>query len=162
MRKWLLATFLKRWNMKEELKRRLLKHIKFLEDELKYYPKFKQLTWKDYQTDDDKRRSIERWLENIINSSIDISKLVLTLEEISLPDNYKEIVLSISLVKNLGFETTEALSGWVKFRNIISHEYLDIRWASLQRFVSETQPLYENFLSKLKEYLERKIKEDKK
>lgn len=146
--------------MRKELKRRLLKHIDFLETELKYYPKFKQLTWQDYRSDDDKRRSIERWLENIINSSIDISKLILTAEEISLPDNYKEIVLSISLVKNLGIDTADALAGWVKFRNIMAHEYLDIRWSSLRRFASETQSLYEQFLGKVKEYLEKNIVED--
>ncbi len=49
----------------------------------------------------------------------------LTLEGINLPDNYKEMVLLISSVKGFGFDKAELLSQWVKFRNIISHEYLD-------------------------------------
>lgn len=149
--------------MREELKQRMLKHLNFLEFEMRDYSKFKKLTWTDYTTDVDKRRSVERWTENIINSSIDISKNILTLEGISLPDNYKEIVLLISLVKGLSFDKAELLSQWVKFRNIISHEYLDIRWSSIKRFITDTEPLYKDFLDKTKAYLEKKILlEDKK
>jgi len=104
---------------------------------------------------------VERWVENIINSSVDISKVILTYEGKSLPDNYKEIVLSLSLVKDLGIGDAEALSYWVKFRNIISHEYLDIRWASIKKFISETEPLYRDLLDKVKIYLEKQIAEGK-
>ena len=131
--------------MREELKHRLLKHLDFLEVELKDYPKFIQLTKDEYFRLIDKRRNVERWVENITNSSIDISKNILTLEGISLPDNYKEIVLLTSIVKGLSFEKAELLSQWVKFRNIISHEYLDIRWASIKRFITETESLYKDF-----------------
>jgi len=148
--------------VREELHRRLLRHIEFFAEELKYYQKFKQLTWEDYRTDDDKRRSIERWVENIVNSSIDISKLILSLEEIRQPDNYKEVVQSISLVKDLGMDRADELSGWVKFRNIVAHEYLDIRWSSMKRFASETEALYADFLDKVKKYLEKKITESEK
>ena len=148
--------------MREELKQRMLKHLNFLEVDLRDYSKFKKLTWTDYTTDVDKRRSVERWTENIINSSIDISKNILTLEGISLPDNYKEIVLLTSIVKGLSFDKAELLSQWVKFRNIISHEYLDIRWSSIKRFITETETLYRDFLDKTKAYLEKKIAEDKK
>ena len=148
--------------MREELKQRMLKHLNFLEVELSDYSKFKKLTWTDYTADVDKRRSVERWTENIINSSIDISKNILTLEGISLPDNYKEIVLLTSIVKGLSFDKAELLSQWVKFRNIISHEYLDIRWSSIKRFITETEILYKDFLDKTKAYLEKKIAEVKK
>ena len=104
---------------------------------------------------------MERWVENIINSSIDISKVILTYEGKGLPDNYKEIILSLSAVKDLGINNTETLSYWVKFRNIISHEYLDIRWASIKKFISETEPLYRDLLDKVKIYLEKKIAEGK-
>lgn len=147
--------------MREELKQRLLKHINFLDVELKDFPEFRHLTRDEYFEQRDKRRNVERWIENIINSSIDIPKTILTLEGISLPDNYKEIVLSISLVKDLSFDKVEALSQWVRFRNIISHEYLDIRWASIKRFIAETETLYKDFLNKTKAYLEKRIAEDK-
>ncbi len=147
--------------MKEELKQRLLKYINFLEIELQDYTKFKHLTKEDYFTDRDRRRSVERWVENIINSSIDISKVILTFEGIALPDSYKDIVALLSAVNELKMVDAETLSRWVKFRNIVAHEYLDIRWSSIKRFISETGPLYEGFLDEVKEYLEKKITEDK-
>ena len=147
--------------MREELKQRLLKHVSFLEIELRDYPKFRQITQVEYREDRDKSRNVERWVENIINASIDISKVILTYEGKGLPDNYKEIVLSLSLVKELGIGNAEALSSWVKFRNIISHEYLDIRWASIKKFISETEPLYRDLLDKVKIYLEKQITEGK-
>jgi uncharacterized protein YutE (UPF0331/DUF86 family) len=136
-----------------------LKHLLFLEEEIEDYAKFECLGRDDYMHDRDRRRSVERWVENIINSSIDISKIILTLEGISLPDNYKDIVLTISAVKGLGVHSPESLSRWVKFRNIISHEYLDIRWSSIKKFISETKPLYEDLSNKVKMYLEKKIRE---
>lgn len=143
--------------MQKEFQQRLLKYLNFFEEELKDYPKFKHLTHEDYITDRDKRRSVERWIENIVNSSIDISKVILTLEGLSLPDNYKEIVSSLSAVKDLGAVEADALSRWVRFRNIIVHEYLDVRWASIKKFIDETEPLYKNFFGKIKEYLEKKL-----
>jgi uncharacterized protein YutE (UPF0331/DUF86 family) len=143
--------------LKEELKRRLLRHLSFLEEELKDYSKFKKLTHHEYMSNIDKRRNVERWVENIINSSIDVSKVILTIEGKNIPDSYKEIVLSLSLIKGLKFNTAEPLSRWVRLRNIISHEYLDIRWFSIQKFILETKPLYDDLLEKAKSYLEKKI-----
>lgn len=143
--------------MREELKQRLLQHLNFIETELGDYPHFRQLTQAQYREDRDQRRNVERWVENIINSSIDIAKVILTLEDIRLPDNYKEIVLSLSTIKALGIDSTESLSRFVRLRNIITHEYIDLKWSSIARFISEAEPLYKDFLAKVKKYLERKI-----
>ena len=78
--------------MREELKERLLKHLNFLEAELREYQKFKRLTQDEYANNRDKGRNTERWIENIVNSSIDISKVILSLEEKVLPENYKGIL----------------------------------------------------------------------
>lgn len=120
-----------------------------------------KLSAAEYRDDSDKRRNVERWVENIINSSIDISKVILTIEERNLPDNYKDIVLSVSGVKDLEIDSTEAISRWVKFRNIVSHEYLDIRWSTIKKFIFETEPLYRAFLDKIKIYLKKEIEEEK-
>ncbi len=61
--------------MKKETVFRLTKHIAFIEDELKDHEKFVSLSWEEYNGNRSKRRDIERWIENIINSSIDIAKI---------------------------------------------------------------------------------------
>ena len=118
----------------------------FLENELKDYKLFEPLSWKEYNEERrTKRRDVEKWIENIINSSMDISKIILTSEEKSVPDTYKNIVKNLSLVTGFNEEEINKLTRWVGLRNIISHEYLDIRWASIKRFISETEPLYKDF-----------------
>lgn len=56
--------------MREELRERLIRHIRFLEEEIKDYALFRSLNWERYNTDRSKRRDVERWIENIVNSSI--------------------------------------------------------------------------------------------
>ena len=143
--------------MKREIKVRLIKHIAFLENELQDFESFKSLSWEEYSKERATRRNVERWIENIINSSIDISKTILFSENIPLPDTYKDFVTSISLVSGFNKEDMDTLSEWVRFRNIIAHEYLDIRWASVKKFIQETEALYRNFLDQVKEYLKSQI-----
>ena len=139
--------------MEKEIRFRLIKHLTFIENELKDYETFETLSWKEYNDDRGKRRNVERWIENIINSSIDIAKLILISEGLSLPDTYKDVVKNLSLVANFNVEGVKKLSRWVSLRNIISHEYLDIRWASIQRFISESELFYEDFLKRVQNYL---------
>ena len=138
---------------------RLTKHITFFEAELKDYEKFESLSWNEYNQDRSKRRDVERWIENIVNSSIDIAKIILSVEGITLADTYKETMVLLSLVPGFDKNEVESLSDWVKLRNIISHEYLDIRWSSIKKFISETKPLYERFLNRLRKYIEVKYKQ---
>ncbi len=148
------------FSLEKALKFRLIKHLTFFENELKDYDSFKSLSWKEYNEERNKRRDVERWIENILNSSIDIAKIILTSEALTLPDTYREMVASISLVAGFNKEIIEKISRWVKLRNIISHEYLDVRWSSIKKFISETEPLFKGFLNMTKGYLEKKTKDD--
>lgn len=140
--------------MKEELKERIIKHINYLTEEIEDYSLFKTLTWEIYNTERSRRRDVERWIENLINSTIDISKLILTDKDIKIPETYREIVSFLSLVKEFNNkEEIKKLSQWVKLRNIIVHEYLDIRWVSIKKFIQESEEVYKNFLQKLKKYV---------
>ncbi len=140
--------------MKKEIRFRLIKHLTFLETELKDFEVFQTLSWKEYNEDRMQRRNVERWIENIINSSIDLAKIILTSEGRSIPDTYKGIVKNLSLIAQFNEMDMEKLARWVTLRNIISHEYLDIRWSSIQRFISAAKPLYDEFLKKVKNYLQ--------
>lgn len=143
--------------MKKEIQVRLIKHITFFERELEDWVSFKSLSWEEYNKERDKRRNVERWIENIVNSSIDIAKIILASENLPLPDTYKEIIISLSLTSGFDKENIDHLSEWVKLRNIISHEYLDIRWNSIKKFIEETELVYRNFFGNVKKYLEKKL-----
>ena len=146
--------------LRKELRFRLVKHMTFLENELKDYEIFRPLSWKEYNTERSKRRDVERWIENIINSSIDIAKIILTHEGLPLPDTYKATIAALSAISCFDEKNMEKLSRWVRLRNIISHEYLDIRWASVKRFVSESKPSYEDFSKRVKKYLDERSEKE--
>jgi len=143
--------------LERENKTRLIKHITFLEEELNDYESFESLSQAEYNKERDKRRNVERWIENIINSSIDIAKVILSLERIPLPDTYKEVIALLSLVPDFYKDDVERLSDWVRLRNIISHEYLDIRWNSINRFINQAVPIYKDFLKSVKKYIEKNL-----
>ena len=114
---------------------------------------FDNLTWEIYRTDRSRRRDVERWIENLVNSSIDISRLIITAEGIRLPETYRDTVFSLSLVRGFDRNSVETLSQLVRLRNIVAHEYLDIRWASIERFVRQAEFLYTRFLERVQEYV---------
>ncbi len=140
-------------NMEREDKLRLINHITFLENELEDFENFKPLSWEAYNKNRDARRNVERWIENIINSTVDIAKIILIAEGLTRPETYKEMVNSLALVSIFDKENITRIAEWVKLRNIIVHEYLDVRWAAIKRFIQETELLYAVFVEKVKEYL---------
>ena len=146
--------------MTNDSKIRLIKHTSSLEKELDDYKNFKPLTWNECSDDRDKRRNVERWIENIVTSSVDIAKLVLVSEKKTIPDTYKEMLLSLSLVPCFDKENTKKISLWVRFRNIIVHEYLDIKWKSIKRFIQETEEIYRKFVTEAKNYVNQKLTEE--
>jgi len=66
----------------------------------------------------------------------------------------------ISTVEGLETVEGERLSKWVRFRNIVAHEYLDIKWNSISRFINETDLLYKNFVEIMKQYVKNKIERE--
>ena len=64
-----------------EDKERLIRYIDFMESELADFPKFRKVDWRAYNKDKDARRNLQRWVENIVNCSIDIAKVILVSED---------------------------------------------------------------------------------
>ena len=130
---------------------RLEKIIIFLENELKDFDGFKKMGFEEYSTNVSRKREIERWVETIINGVLDISKIILASEKKILPDTYKKLISEISLVSGFGFCTE--METWVELRNILAHEYLDILWNKISRFLKNAYPVLDKFLVQTKSYL---------
>ena len=130
----------------------LEKRIVFLENELKDFSYYKEFKFSDYQTDFHKKRELERWIENIINAIIDISKVILSSHKSEIPETYREIVEKMSRFK-LPDETVELLAGWTRLRNILAHEYLDMRWHRIRDFLDRGEDICLDFLTSIKRML---------
>jgi len=146
--------------MREELKERLIRHLRFLEEELSDYPLFESLSWEEYSTNRSKRREVERWVENLVNSSIDIAKLILSLEEIEVPQTYRAIVSLLGSVEGFDKRNTEELARYVRLRNVIAHEYLDVKWNSIRRFILQSEALYGRLVDEVRKYLGKLLDEE--
>lgn len=141
-------------SLPETDKARLQKILIFLENSLKEFEKFKKMTFEEYAGNLEKRRNIERWVESLMNSVLDISKIILASKKKPLPDTYKKIVLETSLLFRFNGRGREKLSEWIELRNIIAHEYLEILWDRINYFVKTARPYLNKFLNKAKKFVE--------
>lgn len=140
-------------SISETDKARLVRIFIFLENEMKDFARFENMSYDEYQKDISKRREVERWIENLINSVIDISKIILASEKKSLPDSYQKIVLELGAIPQIDKDITDRLSRWLALRNILAHEYLDIRWERIGDFLKNSGPYFISFLKQTKKYL---------
>jgi uncharacterized protein YutE (UPF0331/DUF86 family)/predicted nucleotidyltransferase len=132
---------------------RLIKIIDFLEEEIKDYDHFKDFNKRKYLLDRDARRNLERFIENIVNASIDAAKLLLASEKKRVPQTYKETLSNLSLLEGFSSEDSKELSSNTRLRNILAHEYLDLRFEKINRFIQRSKPIYQRFIDYVKGFL---------
>ena len=112
----------------------IVKRIDFIETELKDLDEYKKLDFENYSQDRKTRRDVERLAENIANASIDIGKIILAGEDIELPETYKDIFIKLAEIRMVDKKLSEGLSDLVRLRNILAHQYLDIKWEMIKNF----------------------------
>ena len=133
---------------------RLERLIDFFEEQAALYPVYRTFSQKEYEENPRQRNEIERWLENIVNSVIDISKITLGSKKMLIPRTYREIVGAAIRAFSLSDEFLELFDQWVKIRNEFAHEYLDIKWKKLSTFAHASEPPIRAFIDATKKFLE--------
>ncbi|MGB9700340.1 MAG: type VII toxin-antitoxin system MntA family adenylyltransferase antitoxin [Thermodesulfobacteriota bacterium] len=121
---------------------RLLEIINFLKSEFQEIEFFHPLTYEEYLADKIKRRNIERWVENIINCTIDIAKIILASEKKEMPKTYEQALFTFGIHIGMKEEEADNLSSFACLKNILAHEYLDIIFQRIKKFMNESPPLY--------------------
>jgi uncharacterized protein YutE (UPF0331/DUF86 family)/predicted nucleotidyltransferase len=113
---------------------RLLRILEFIQQELEDQPEFETVTHNRYQSDRAMRRNLDRWVEILINSGIDAAKIILASKHREVPQTYGQILELIEETPPF-----DALSGRLKhlaaLRNLMAHEYLDLRFTRVKEFV---------------------------
>ncbi len=126
------------------------KRLIFLDSELKDAGRFRLLKQQEYESDNTKRREVERWIENLINAAIDISKTILASQKRPVPSTYREVLRTIGVLENFSKEVGEELANWAELRNILAHEYLDIRWKRIEDFIKRSEPYLKKLIESVK------------
>jgi len=115
----------------------IIKRIDFIETELKDLDEYRNLDFATYSKNRKVRRDVERIIENIVNAVIDIGKIILAGEEIALPDTYREIFIKLGDSGLIDARLAAGLSGLARLRNILAHQYLDIKWEMIKDFIAQ-------------------------
>lgn len=133
-----------------EERARVLEYLRFLENEFSEMEQIKEFSWQDYIQDSFKRKVIERWVENLVMSALDIAKIILASEKREIPQTYKD-TLKIFGALYVDPSFGEEFSEFASLKNILVHEYLDIKWRRIKNFIDQAERLYPIFIKKIKE-----------
>jgi uncharacterized protein YutE (UPF0331/DUF86 family) len=105
------------------------------------------MTRERYLGDPPARRNVERWVENLVNAATDTAKILLAARDMPVPETYRETLRNLSVLEGFPAEAAEKLASYARLRNLLAHEYLDIRWPEIRRFIDEHASPYAGLLS---------------
>lgn len=135
------------FTLSPEMVEGILRRLDFLRVEAGDIAAFQEMTQSEYAENRDRRRSLERLAENVANAVADIAKILLTGSELPAPNTYRDIVLALATIGILDEPLAQKLGDMVRLRNIVAHDYLDIRWSSLRRFLDQAPAAIREFLA---------------
>lgn len=121
---------------------RLIRIVDFLESEMGSYPQLAGLSADGYRGEPSVRRDAERFVENVVNSSIDIAKIVLAAEARPIPQTYGEALSALGTLPGFDAAAAERLSAHTRLRNVLAHQYLDMKFDRIRAFLSASAPDY--------------------
>ena len=127
-------------------KEAVIRRISFAKVELNDLEAFQSTDYETYRKDRMKRRNVERIAENIANVVIDIGKIVLAGENVETPGTYREVFLRMHELEIIPEEMANKLVEIARTRNILAHQYLDIKWERLQTFIENAPVAVEDFI----------------
>ncbi|MCP2239626.1 type VII toxin-antitoxin system HepT family RNase toxin [Thermoanaerobacterium thermosaccharolyticum] len=140
--------------LNESDKINILKRIDFIQIELNDLDEYKKLTYEEYDTDRIVRRNVERIIENISNALIDISKIIIVNENIDIPNSYREIILKLGEIKTIDEELAKSIAEIARLRNVLAHQYLDIKWSYVKTFITDKINDVYKFIDAVNKYVE--------
>lgn len=157
------AIFMRSASLSSNDRFRLVRRLNFLEHALLEVHRFRQMSQGEYMDEQnpDRRRSVERWVENIVNCSIDIAKILLASHKVRLPDTYKDMLLGLHWQLHLDEKVARKLAELADLRNIVAHQYLDMLFVEIRRFLDNAEPFYKTLAEFARGFLEKQEKEQK-
>lgn len=133
---------------------KFIPHIEYLEKELSFHSQYeKEIDWKVYQSQRSKRMEVERWVESLINATLDMSKIFLTIMGEEVPETSREVLFRVGVHIYDKEKEAEIFSELAKIRNTLAHRYLDLRWNDVKRFLEIVPILYPPFLDFMKKQM---------
>jgi len=124
----------------------IMRRLEFIRAEMADLAQFQGMGQEDYHTDRNRRRNLERLAENTVNAALDVAKVVLAGESLPVPETYREVMLQLGQIGFLGNDLAAKMAEFARLRNVLAHQYLEIRWEMLSRFISEGEAMLKRFV----------------
>lgn len=125
----------------------IARRLDFIKIQLGDLKEFEKIDWETYRSNRDIQRNVERLAENVSNASIDICKILLAGEDIEMPNSYREVILKLAEMKILTLGKVEKIADYANLRNILAHQYLDIKWDKIRSFIANALDDYNEFIA---------------
>lgn len=133
-------------SLSEEDRVKIIERLQFLDSEIEEFSLYQNLDLKTYRENKIQRRNIERWIETLLNALIDIAKIILASQKQKMPSTYLEVLLDFSLIAGLPEKEAVESAQFAKLRNILAHEYLDLRFQQIKKFIEQAEPFYQKLI----------------
>jgi uncharacterized protein YutE (UPF0331/DUF86 family) len=134
---------------------RLARIVDFIRTELADSESFDSIDRAKYVNEPAFRRNVERWIENLVNASIDVAKILVASDRQSVPQTYRETLLRLSAISEFVPGDPDELAAFSKLRNLLAHEYLELRYPSIEDFVLRAPPLFRRLCDTVSRIAER-------
>lgn len=131
---------------------RLARLLEFIAEEMQDRLKFAAVTLERYRGDRDVRRSLDRWVETLITAAIDIAKVVLASSGGAVPQTYGQVLADLEALPAFS-RLCGRLKPLAALRNLLAHEYLDLRFARVRGFVSSGAAAVEDLAAAARRWL---------
>lgn len=105
---------------------RVLRRLKRLEEYVNFLKEYQNVSLDEFLHNHQIYSTVERDLELAITCIMDIGNHIISAMDLPEPETYADIPLILGNEGIISQELARKLSGAVRFRNILAHEYMDI------------------------------------
>jgi len=133
---------------------RVRERLDFAKRHFQDIDRFRSFTWERYRDDTNEQRNLEKWVENLVMAAIDIAKIVLASDKRGIPQGYRD-TLKLFVTFYVDKKLADKFADFIKLRNIIAHEYLDLKWKQIKEFIQAADKLYPKFIEKVEIFLKK-------
>ena len=137
-----------------DYKHRLLKRVDFLKSLIvPFFQSYHTITKEQYNSNVRLRREVEKWVEDAINCVIDISKTLYSEKKMVIPETNRELLENIDLLGLFEAKLGSIISQWAVLKNRLAHDYLDLKWDGISRFIKEGEGILKLFTAGVENYI---------
>ena len=136
----------------------ILRKLSNLDEYLKQINEYANISSKDYAADWKIQRIVERTLQMMIETCLDVSGHIISDEKLRVPETYADmfrILVENDILKGSQLEAFEKMA---KFRNIVVHDYEKIEAGIVIGILQKNLKDFEGFKAAIIDYLKPRTK----